>query len=91
MTQSFEKELESFDKNRVLPAWDGLIAQQQVTLERLGAPTMFITKEKLDRDVSLYSLNRLSDTSDIHSLTSTNFKRQQRIIQVLEGIVGGER
>lgn len=67
MTQSFEKELESFDKNRVLPAWDGLIAQQQVTLERLGAPTMFITKEKPDRDVSLYSLNRLSDAGDIHS------------------------
>ncbi|KAL5527778.1 hypothetical protein ACEPAG_6579 [Sanghuangporus baumii] len=64
MKQVFENELNKFDRERVMPAWEGLIARQQAALEKLGVPAMFITSEKLDME------------------------RQQRIIQVLEGIVG---
>ncbi|KAL5530036.1 hypothetical protein ACEPAF_6293 [Sanghuangporus sanghuang] len=64
MKQVFENELNKFDRERVMPAWGGLIARQQATLEELGVPAMFVTSEKPDME------------------------RQQRIIQVLEGIVG---
>lgn len=53
MKQVFEAELKKFDRERVLPAWDGLIARQQATLERLGVPAMSMTDEKTDREVSV--------------------------------------
>lgn len=53
MTQNFEKELQRFDKDRVLPAWDGLITRQQMILEKIGVPSMFVTNEKVDREVSI--------------------------------------
>ena len=51
MTQSFSKELEQFDKNRVVAAWEGLITRQQSTLEAAGVPTMFVTSSQTDREV----------------------------------------
>ncbi|EMD40994.1 hypothetical protein CERSUDRAFT_44748, partial [Gelatoporia subvermispora B] len=66
LSAQFLKELQKFDQERVLPAWDGLITKQQTALESLGVPAMFPTTVGTDRD------------------------RQQRIIQVLGGILGDE-
>lgn len=66
LSDSFRKELRKFDSERVLPAWDGLVAKQQARLEALGVPVMYLTSIKTDRE------------------------RQQRVIQVLAGIVGSE-
>ena len=51
MTDAFCRELKQFDKERALPAWDGLISRQQSTLETLGVPTMFPTSKETDRQV----------------------------------------
>ena len=51
MASTFKRELARFDSDRVLPAWDGLLAKQQNTLESLGVPTMFSTTAKADREV----------------------------------------
>ena len=51
MTDAFRRELQQFDRERVLPAWDGLITKQQSTLESLGVPTMFPTAVSTDRQV----------------------------------------
>ncbi|KZV90501.1 hypothetical protein EXIGLDRAFT_770740 [Exidia glandulosa HHB12029] len=66
LNRTFERELIAFDQERVLVAWDDLVTKQQVELERLGVPTMFVTQVQSDRD------------------------RQQRVIQVLEGILAGD-
>lgn len=39
----FDRELERYDRHRVLPAWDNLISQQQEKLEAMGFPTFFAT------------------------------------------------
>ncbi|GJE84758.1 hypothetical protein PsYK624_008340 [Phanerochaete sordida] len=49
MTDAFRRELQRFDRERVLPAWDGLITKQQATLESLGVPTMFPTVVSTER------------------------------------------
>jgi len=64
LIQAYERELARFDRERALPAWDGLVTNQQAALTQLRVPTMFPTAVKGDRE------------------------RQQRVIQVLEGIVG---
>lgn len=51
MRQRFEKELQAFDRERVIPAWDRLIAKQQAALEALGVPAMFVTDNGSDREV----------------------------------------
>ncbi|TDL29756.1 hypothetical protein BD410DRAFT_780240 [Rickenella mellea] len=48
MTESFHKELQKFDKERVIPAWDGLVMQQQIELERMCVPTFFATNASSD-------------------------------------------
>lgn len=52
LSESFRRELRQFDRDRVLPAWDGLVAKQQTMLESLGVPTMFQTIASGDREVS---------------------------------------
>ncbi len=49
--EGFRKELVKFDLERVLPAWDGLVAKQQAALEALGVPTMFPSTDGRDREV----------------------------------------
>ncbi|KAH8118539.1 hypothetical protein DFH11DRAFT_1567865 [Phellopilus nigrolimitatus] len=66
MRLSFEKELHQFDRDNVMPIWEGLVTRQQVALETLGVPAMFTTSATSDRE------------------------RQQRVVQVLEGITGGD-
>lgn len=51
MSDTFRRELQQFDRERVLPAWDGLIRKQQSRLESLGVPTMFPTTIPADRQV----------------------------------------
>lgn len=52
MSDAFRQELRKFDAQRVLPAWDGLVAKQQAKLEALGIPSMFPATLKSDREVS---------------------------------------
>jgi hypothetical protein len=52
MNDAFRKELQKFDAERVLFAWDGLLQKQQSSLEALGVPTMFPTDLQADREVS---------------------------------------
>lgn len=51
MNAAFKKDLEKFDRERVLLAWDGVISKQQATLASHGVPTMFVTTEGTDREV----------------------------------------
>ncbi|KII96005.1 hypothetical protein PLICRDRAFT_34958 [Plicaturopsis crispa FD-325 SS-3] len=50
MSSAFRKELQKFDAERVLPAWDGLVSKQQTALENLGVPTMFNTGLDTDKE-----------------------------------------
>ncbi|KAH7875999.1 hypothetical protein F5879DRAFT_980062 [Lentinula edodes] len=50
LVDAFEKELKRFDVERVLPAWDGLVLQQQEALFQIGVPTMFATTELSERE-----------------------------------------
>ncbi|KAI6105392.1 hypothetical protein F5141DRAFT_123978 [Pisolithus sp. B1] len=51
LNDAFRREVQKFDAERVLIAWDALIEKQQVALETLGVPTMFRTgsKENLEK------------------------------------------
>ena len=51
LTDSFRAELLKFDRERVLPAWDGLVTKQQAALEALGVPAMFPSTQPPDREV----------------------------------------
>lgn len=51
LTQAYKRELHRFDTQRVSAAWDGLISKQQVALESLGVPAMYVTELALDREV----------------------------------------
>ena len=59
MRQVFENELNKFDRERVVPAWEGVIARQQAALEKLGVPAMFTSSEKQDMEVSESSVTNL--------------------------------
>ena len=48
---AYQKEMERFDTDRALVAWDGLVAKQQAALENMGVPTMFVTDTLTDREV----------------------------------------
>lgn len=52
MSDAFRQELRKFDAQRVLHAWDSLVAKQQARLEALGVPAMFPTTSNADREVS---------------------------------------
>ncbi|KIM45936.1 hypothetical protein M413DRAFT_23744 [Hebeloma cylindrosporum] len=45
ITDAFQKEIRKFDHERVIPAWDGLVARQQAELAQAHVPTMFVTGE----------------------------------------------
>jgi hypothetical protein len=52
MIQSaFKKELDKFDRERALLAWDGLVSKQQAILASHSVPTMFVSTEGAARDV----------------------------------------
>lgn len=41
----------------MLPAWDDLITKQQLALEKMGVPTMFVTDSASDKEVSMAILS----------------------------------
>ncbi|TFY78100.1 hypothetical protein EWM64_g5910 [Hericium alpestre] len=47
-SDAVRKELQKFDAERAVPAWDGLVAKQQAVLEALAVPTMFVTSSTSD-------------------------------------------
>jgi hypothetical protein len=51
MLDGFHKELREFDRSRILLAWDGLVAKQQVALESHAVPTMAETTVPSEREV----------------------------------------
>lgn len=53
MNDAYRRDLQRFDRERVLFAWDALIQKQQVTLQTLGVPTMFATTSQADCQVSV--------------------------------------
>jgi len=59
MNDAFRKELQKFDSERVLFAWDGLLQKQQSSLEALGVPTMFPTDLRANREVSIAAMSKL--------------------------------
>jgi len=62
MNDAFRKELQKFDSERVLFAWDGLLQKQQSSLEALGVPTMFPTDSRANREVSIAAMSKLCDS-----------------------------
>lgn len=46
----FDTELKRFDSNRVLPAWDALVARQQSAMEKLHVPTVYETTQATERE-----------------------------------------
>jgi hypothetical protein len=49
MSAEFDKELEKYDRERVLVAWDELVERQQESLEKLGFPAMYVTSDQAER------------------------------------------
>ncbi|KAF9520756.1 hypothetical protein BS47DRAFT_1481137 [Hydnum rufescens UP504] len=49
MSAEFDKELDKYDRERVLVAWDELVERQQESLEKLGFPAMYVTSDQAER------------------------------------------
>lgn len=64
MRIEFERELERYDRHRVIPAWDNLLKQQQEKLEVLGFPTFFPTTAAGDRARQQRVIDVLSSAID---------------------------
>ncbi|KAF9481995.1 hypothetical protein BDN70DRAFT_485230 [Pholiota conissans] len=80
---AFNKEIFRFDRERILPAWDGLVSRQQNELGQMTVPTMFVTTDVQDRKVTSINCYFLSN-----GFTTFLFKKQQQVISVLETITG---
>ncbi|KAL1672267.1 hypothetical protein EV122DRAFT_284134 [Schizophyllum commune] len=48
MQRAYRKDLENFDRERVLSAWQALVKTQQVAMEKRAVPAMFVTTAKVD-------------------------------------------
>jgi len=53
LVDAHKKDLQKFDRDRALPAWDSLLSQQQVKLQKLQVPAMHITSESAEREVRM--------------------------------------
>jgi hypothetical protein len=51
ISEAYRKEMNKFDTERVLIAWDGLVMKQQAALENMRVPNMFVTDIGTDREV----------------------------------------
>ncbi|KAF7776122.1 hypothetical protein Agabi119p4_4515 [Agaricus bisporus var. burnettii] len=51
IVDAHKKEIRKFDTNRALSAWDSLVSQQQLKLQKLKVPTMHITTESPAREL----------------------------------------
>ncbi|KAI0662947.1 hypothetical protein C8Q70DRAFT_1050652 [Cubamyces menziesii] len=70
LTDSFRAELAKFDRERILPAWDGLLTKQQAALESLGVPAMFPTTQQADREEVMQVLGRIVKNEGSHTTHS---------------------
>jgi len=80
LNDAYKKDLKKFDMERALPAFDGLIAKQQAALARLNVPTMSASDDKDLREVSSTCLLACPTLKK-------KLQRQQRVMQVLTGLV----
>lgn len=53
LNHGYADELRKFNQNRVVPAWGGLVAQQQSRLRELQVPGMVMTSSPAEREVRL--------------------------------------
>ena len=56
LQDAYQRELQKFDTERVLSAWDGLLAQQQAKLEALRVPSMFVSSDRKDLEVGVSAI-----------------------------------
>jgi hypothetical protein len=75
LTEAFKKEMDKFDQDRVIPAWDGLVSRQQMELANSRVPTMFISNQAEDRQVrgplpSTHTVSRVYYSDSSKLLTS---------------------
>jgi len=64
LTEAFKKEIDKFDQDRVIPAWDGLVTRQQMELVHSHVPTMFVTNQVEDRQRQQQIVNVLENILD---------------------------
>jgi hypothetical protein len=95
LQDAYQKEMCKFDRERVLPAWDGLITRQQGQLEALGVPNMFVTSDPRDTEVRFINRRLHTPTNAIPlsflsalPMGLAQPQRQKQIINVLLGLVG---
>ena len=85
LTEAFKKEIDKFDRDRVIPAWDGLVSRQQMELAHSRVPTMFVSHQAEDRQVrDPYYQARTGSHKTI-------MQRQQQVVNVLENILDTKR
>jgi hypothetical protein len=70
LADAHKKELHKFDNERALPAWDSLMSQQQLKLQRLQVPAMHVTSDSSEREVK-FRFARLSNLSSWPPATAT--------------------
>ncbi|KAF5363853.1 hypothetical protein D9756_000593 [Leucocoprinus leucothites] len=51
LVDAHKKELNKFDRDRALSAWDSLVSQQQLKLQRSQVPTMHMTSDPAEREL----------------------------------------
>ena len=71
LTEAFKKEIDKFDQDRVIPAWDGLITRQQMELAHSRVPTMFVSNQVEDRQVRNWNVSLLPNTGRSHYYAAT--------------------
>ncbi|KAF8803746.1 hypothetical protein BYT27DRAFT_7109273 [Phlegmacium glaucopus] len=64
LTEAFKKEIDKFDRDRVIPAWDGLVSRQQMELAHSRVPTMFVSNQGEDRQRQQQVVNVLESILD---------------------------
>lgn len=84
IVDAHKKEIRKFDTNRALSAWDSLVSQQQLKLQKLKVPTMHITTESPAREVCPFFNQMLFFFCHAHH----QLQLQQRVLQVLISIIG---
>ena len=87
LTEAFKKEIDKFDRDRVIPAWDGLVSRQQMELARSRVPTMFVSNQAEDQQVR--DQYRICILVSKHGCGSHEpiMQRQQQVVNVLENIL----
>ena len=67
MQRAYRKDLENFDRERVLSAWQALVKTQQAAMEKRGVPAMFVTIAKVDLQVSTVLCQTCEVCEDVHT------------------------